>query len=138
MTEDDFSFPLKKKKNKKQNSGAGLDDAWTIGPAGPSEQPNVNDTESKVPGLRLSQVPVHRLEHHGEPRARGARIRSKLRQLLPNAWRAAQHPLFPTVRESISEFGEPRAESSGGQLQRETRGSQAGQQRLEALLRAGR
>lgn len=126
-----FSFP-------NETSGPRLDDDGPVRPARPVEQPDVGYAESEVPGLRVTQIPVHGLEHDGEPRSRGARIRTELRQLLPDARRPAQHPLFPIVREPVPEFGESRAESGGGQLQREAGGSETGQQRVEALLRSKR
>lgn len=120
-----------------ETSGPRLDDDGPVRPARPVDQPDVGHTESEVPGLRVTQIPVHGFEHHGEPRPRGARIRAELRQLLPDARRVAEHPLLPAVRESVPEFGEWRAESGGGQLQREAGGSETGQQRVEALLRSG-
>lgn len=136
---------LKKKKTHRflfflfpnETSGPRLDDDGPVRPARPVDQPDVGHTEPEVPGLRVTQIPVHGFEHHGEPRPRGARIRAELRQLLPDAGRAAEHPLLPAVRESVPEFGEWRAESGGGQLQREAGGSETGQQRVEALLRSG-
>lgn len=121
-----------------ETSGPRLDDDGPVRPARPVEQPDVGYAESEVPGLRVAQIPVHGFEHDGEPRSRGARIRTELRQLLPDARRPAQHPLFPVIREPVPEFGEPRAESGGGQLQREAGGSETGQQRVEALLRSKR
>ncbi|XP_043785213.1 protein lozenge-like isoform X5 [Apis laboriosa] len=120
------------------SNGPRLDDDGPVRPARPVKQPDVGYAESEVPGLRVTQIPVHGLEHDGEPRSRGARIRTELRQLLPDARRPAQHPLFPIVREPVPEFGESRAESGGGQLQREAGGSETGQQRVEALLRSKR
>lgn len=141
-----FSKGLKKKTQRSisllffpnETSGPRLDDDGPVRPARPVEQPDVGHAESEVPGLRVAQIPVHGLEHDGEPRSRGARIRAELRQLLPDARRPAQHPLLPVVREPVPEFGEPRAESGGGQLQREAGGSETGQQRVEALLRSKR
>lgn len=122
----------------KLNSGARLNDDGPVRSVGSSGQPNVRDSQPKVSGIRVTQVPVDGLQHHGESRARGAGLWTELRQLLPHARRASKHFVLAAIREPVSKFRDSRAERCGGQLQRQTGGSQTRQQRLEALLRARR
>lgn len=119
-------------------SCAGHHDAGPVRSVGPAEQPHVWRLEPvQVPGLRVAPITVHRLQHDREPGARGAGLRAELRQLLPDAGRVTQHPLLAAVRQSVPEFGERGTEGRRGQLQREARGGQTGQQRLETVLRSG-
>lgn len=118
-------------------SGARHDDTGPAGSPRPSEHPDVRDDEPEIPGVRVAEVVVHRLEHNRQSGPRRG-FRTELRKLLSYPRRAAEYTVLPDIRQSVPQLGQLRADGGDGELQRSTGGGKAGQQRLATLLITGR